>query len=319
MYSTMFPSMGIATNAYNAQSLNYRGSKMLDPNYANDPKNAQQINLNTFQCEIANIRQLYCSRYNWTSDDPNLPVKYIESMLFQYGLMAFFHDDTYGWMLLPCTVVNINVYGEPSEVAAIYPTTAEVVRTLKIGEFILLRDNPANNIPVATVSFYARLIADTARTCEVYVKGMKKPVIMAADFDSDKTKKQFIRNLYDNESYILVDRSTIDSMRGTLDVYQNSTHNAQDLKGIAMYKNDLYNECVARLGIVTPTILKQAQVNKDEINKNDTMANIVLSSTYRCRQEATKEIYEQSGISLTCEIAPDLSAGISDDTRIKED
>lgn len=306
------PSITGATNAYNAQSGRFYGDKFFNPKFANDPNNAQVLNFATAANELANIRQLYCSRYKWKSDSENMPVNYIESMLFLNGVLAFFNDPDYGWLLLPCSIKKLNVYGEPDQVMVMFPYSDKSNRLLNKGEFYLLRDNPANNIPYYTVQYYTRLIADVARSCEVYAKGMKKPLIAAANFTNQQTKKQFMNNILMNESIILLDEATLKDLGSTLQVFQNSSHNATDLKGLAMYKTDLYNECVAKLGITTPTVIKQAQVNKDEINKNDTMANIVLNGTYECRQEANKAIFDMAGISLSCELAADLTAGISE-------
>lgn len=306
------PAVTGSTTAYNSQTLNFYNSNLFDPNYANDPKNAHKLNIATSANEIANIRQLYCSRYKWSSDNPNMPTRFIESMLFMNGMLAFFNDPDFGWLLLPCAVKRFNVYGEPDQVTVTYPYHDKPQKILDKGEFYLFADNPALNIPYLTVQYYTRLIADVARTCEVYVKGMKKPIIISANFTNQQTKKQFVNNILMNESYVLLDESALKDIATNINVLQNSTHNAQDLKGLSMYKTDLYNECVAKLGITTPTVLKQAQVNEDEINKNDTMANIVLNGTYECRQEATKAIYDMAGISLTCEIAADLKDGITD-------
>lgn len=305
------PGVSAATNAYNAQSLKFYNGKFFDPKFANDPKNAQVLNLATAANELANIKQLYCSRYKWTSDNKNMPINYIESMLFLNGMLAFFKDDDYGWLLLPCAIKRLNVYGEPDQVTVMFPYAEKANKVLNYGEFYLLRDNPANNIPYLTVQYYTRLIADVARTCEVYAQGMKKPLVIAANFTNSQTKKQFANNILMNEAYVLLDESTLKDIGTALQVFQNSTHNANDLKGLAMYKTDLYNECVAKLGITTPTVIKQAQVNKDEINKNDTMANIVLNGTYECRMEATKAIYDMAGINLKCELAADLTDGIT--------
>lgn len=306
------PGVTAATNAFNAQSGKFYHGKFFDPKFANDPKNAQVLNLATAANELANIRQLYCSRYKWSSDNPNMPVNYIESMLFLNGMLAFFQDADYGWLLLPCSIKRLNVYGEPDQVTVMFPFQDKSNSVLNKGEFYLLRDNPANNIPYFTVQYYTRLIADVARSCEVYANGMKKPLIAAANFTNQQTKKQFMNNILMNESVVLLDEANLKDLGTALQVFQNSSHNAGDLKGLAMYKTDLYNECVAKLGITTPTVIKQAQVNKDEINKNDTMANIVLNGTYECRQEATKAIFDMAKISLTCELAADLTDGIDD-------
>lgn len=305
------PNITAATNAFNSETLSYTGSKFFDPDYATDPKNAKVLNLASAAIELNNIRQLYCSRFRWTSDNPNIPVGYIESMLFINGMLAFFEHKDYGWLLLPCAIKSYDVYGRPNSVTVMLPVANNPVIELQAPDFYLLRDNPADNVPFFTVQYYTRLIADTARSAEVYAKAMKKPFMVTGNFKNATTRKQFIRNIINNEQFVIFDKSLLDDM-SDIDVVQNTSHNAQDLKGLSMYKTELYNECVAKLGITTPTTIKQAQVTEDEINKNDSMANIVLNASYQCRQEATKAIFEKAGISLTCELAPDLSGAVTD-------
>lgn len=305
------PNITAATNAFNSQTLAYTGSKFFDPDYASDPKNAQVLNLASAAVELNNIRQLYCSRFRWSCDNPNIPVGYIESMLFLNGMLACFEHKDYGWLLLPCAIKSYDVYGRPNSITVMLPVAENPVVELHAGDYILLRDNPADNVPFFTVQYYTRLIADTARSAEVYAAAMKKPFMISANFRNEKTRKQFIRNILANEKVVTFDKSLLDDM-SDIDVIQNTSHNANDLKGLSMYKTELYNECVARLGITTPTTIKQAQVTEDEINKNDSMANIVLNASFECRQEATKAIYEAAGISLTCELAPDLSGAVTD-------
>ena len=293
-----------ASNANNAANLSFYGSRLDDADYYNDPKNANLLNRVALNTEQSMIYQLYCSRFNWSCSSKQIPVDYIESMLFFNGMAAAFNHPDFGWMILPCTVKSVNMYGEPSEITVSLPDHSQ---NITLNEFVLLRDNPAFVVPFGVVKYYARLIADTARTLDVYVRAMKKPLIVDGDFKSQATAKQFHRSLSRNENFIVIDRKYFKDT-DKLNIIQNTSHKAEDLKGIQMYKAGLYNECVARLGITTPTIIKQAQVNQDEINKNDAMTRVILEGAFKCRQKAIKEIYEKSegALCLSCDISDEL-------------
>lgn len=301
-----------ASNYSNAENLKINGSRLNDPLYYNDPKVAAILNRNAMAVTEGNILQLYCSRFRWECEDETIPTQYIEYMLFYNGMLAFFKSDDYGWLLLPCSILTVNVYGEPEEVSVALPIGTKATINLKKPDFILIKDNTAMNIPFVTVQHYARMLADTERSCDVYARAMKKPIMISGNFKNQKSRKQFIANIQNNESYVVIDESMIDDTK-EMKLMMDTSHSSEDLKGLQMYKQNLYNECISRLGIVTPTIMKAAQINEDEINKNDTMANIILENSFKCREEMTERIYEQSGIRLKCYMADNLVADTDPD------
>ena len=294
-----------ASNYSNAQNLKVFGSKLNNADVYNDPKVAALLNRNAMAICEQNILQLYCSRFKWESSDNTMPTDYIEYMLFYNGILAFFWEEQFGWLLLPCSVLTVNVYGQPEEVSVALPIGTKATVKLTKDQFVLVRDNSALNIPFVTVEHYSRMVSDTERTCDVYARAMKKPIIVSANFKNKKSREIFAQNIHNNETTVIIDESMIEAVN-EMKVLQNTSHSSEDLKGLLMYKQNLYNECISKLGVVTPTIMKAAQVNEDEINKNDTMANIILENAFACREEANRRIYEMSGISLTCRLADNL-------------
>ncbi|HDL9610131.1 TPA: hypothetical protein PX826_004738 [Escherichia coli] len=301
-----------ATNASNAANLTFFGSKLDNVDYYTDPKNANELNRLALNVEQSMIFQLYCSRFNWSCNKKEIPVDYIEHMLFFNGMCAAFNHRDYGWMILPCTIKTVNMFGQPSEITVSLPDHSE---NLTLNDFVLIKDNPSFTVPYGVVKYYSRMIADTGRTLDVYVRAMKKPLIVDGDFKSQSTAKQFYKSLSRNENFIVIDKKYFKDT-DKINIIQNTAHKAEDLKGIQMYKAGLYNECVARLGITTPTIIKQAQVNQDEINKNDAMTRVILDGSFKCRQKAIKEIYEKSegAINLKCDMSEEITPDEKDDS-----
>lgn len=302
---TMLGPTRAASNYSNAQNLKTHGSKLDNTDIYNDPKVAAILNRNAMAVTEMNILQLYTSRFKWECDDKTIPVEYIEYMLFYNGMLAFFESQEYGWLLLPCSILTVNVYGEPEEVSVALPIGTKATINLKKGDFILLKDNTAMNIPFITVQHYARMLADTERSCDVYARAMKKPFIISGNFKNSQSRKQFVQNIQNNETYVVIDESMVEATK-EMKVMLDTSHSSEDLKGLQMYKQNMYNECIQKLGIVTPTVMKAAQVNEDEINKNDTMANIILDNCFSCREEINKRIFELSGITLKCTMPDNL-------------
>lgn len=290
----------IASNYFNAQSFQTPDNKS---------KTSSNLNFNTYLIERQNLIQLYCARFDWSSPSL-LSTKYIENMLLHFGLAAIYETKS-GWLIRPAVVKEFTLWGEPLTVTAYQSTTQTIDLNVLDGRVVLIKDNQAGNSPIKIIEHYSRLIADVSRSCEVYAKGLKKPLILEGKIESEKSRKQIVSNIHDNESYIVIDSNAIKDLTSGLSVHQNSSHNAGDLKGLEMFKNSLFHECLARLGLTTPSELKKVQLTEDEVNKNDVFSNIIIGDSYKCREEATKKLYELSEIELTCELPPDLNNAVA--------
>lgn len=293
-----------ASNGYNARNLEAYGSILNDTKQYNDREKANILNRIALTTEQSMIFQLFCARFFWKCNNKNIATDFIEHFLYFNGMCCAFKHSDFGWIVLPCFIKSVDLFGRPTEVTVTMPDSS---KTINVTEFVLIRDNFAFTVPAKIVEYYARMIADTARTLDVYVRAMKKPRIIDADFKSSATAKQFVENILNNEHYALIDRSKLKDTEN-VNVIMDTSHNADDLKGLSMYKAGLYNECIARLGITTPTIIKQAQVNQDEINKNDAMTCVILNGAFKARENACKEIYELSEgeLKLDCDLSPEL-------------
>lgn len=297
-----------ATNIFNAQTLQTAGSKFYDPIYASNPKNAQRLNRICADNELTHLRQLFCARFEWKSDTDAYPVDAIEYVLYANGLAVTFEDEHFGVLTLPCTVRTLNVYGQPAELSVIYYNHQKAPRVLVSGvdRFALLRDNTACNIPSLITMNYGRLLADVSRTAEVYQRGLKKPVIVAGNFNTKNARREFVNQLVSNEQYCILDTTALQDLGSSLSIVQNSSHNQQDLRGIHLYKQDLYNEVCQRLGIKSLSIVKKAQVTGDEINKSDTHANIILDDCYKQRRKYCEEVRKLFGLNVSVKLSSSL-------------
>lgn len=297
-----------ASNAYDALLLkrNY-GRYDLDKQ---NPKNAVNLNQVDLSNELDFIISLYMSRFKWNTEDFNVSNYYMEYNLFFQGLMVCFKDSKFGWIILPATVTDFNVYGEPTKVTAHgvgYSRTIDY--SIDSDKVVLIRDNPACCIPYRLYRRYAGLIADMGRTVEVYSNSMKKPIIFKGNFDKKKSFETAFHNQNNNEFAVYVDTSLIkdsDDQQGEIETWQ-TDHNGNDLRVLYMHKQSLYSEMMSKMGIDSQLVHKAAQISTDEINKNDLMCELILRQSNECRKEAIAKIIDISGKNITCENIVDIS------------
>lgn len=304
--------VGIGTNAINQLALR---------------ENMQTINLKRQQRKLAatlNVIEqdnlltiatnLFMSRFTWECNELNVSSYYIEKNLFYNGLLCFYKHDTYGWVLLPATPLTFNIYGEPLTIMLNgYGTSFEITYSVNADNAVLIRDNPLGSIPNKIFSRYATLLADLNRTCEVYANAMKKPIYFKGNGLHDKkTQEQVFDNQNNNEFAVYLDTSYIDNKSrdlghgpDSISEYQ-SDHNAEELRGLYMYKRNLFAEMLSLMGIQNLDVNKGAQLTSEEVNKNDDMCKIILYQAQECREEAVKKMNEISGLNIKCEPLYDM-------------
>lgn len=298
------------SNAYNALVLRELGygfgtkPKLMKREYS------QFLNNFDYRKEFDFIYKLFVARFKWDVSSLNMSNQYPEQKLFFNRFLCFFKDHSYGWLLLPATPIGWNVYLEPSRLLVQgYDFQREINYSRDSEEAVLLYDNVAFQAPFVDFQRYASLLSDVGRTCEVYTNSLKKPIEIITDFSGKKSAETIIDNITQNDSYILHDIKNFpkDEMGNSIISQLKRDINANDLKGIDMYKHSLFDEMLGRLGITTTPMRKQAQQSEDEINKGDDMCRLVLSQATECREEAVKKMVEISGKEITCEVVDDIS------------
>lgn len=292
-----------ANNYFNAATLR---SILLK---SNNKKDAEFLNTETNINLLDLVHQIYTARFRWNLEELGVDDNYIEQILFFRGFLVFYKDKKYGNLLLPAHITSYNVYNQPLTATI---EGNDYSKEVEIGkEAIILRDSSILKPAIINSIEYIRKIADVRRSCEVYVKAMKKPLIFAINQDKKKSVDVFYNKFNTNENYIMINSKLFED----INYYQDSTHNSADLKGLYDYEQSLFYELLKTLGISTVQTEKKAQMTDDEIHKNDSFANIILNQNYDCRKSFCKKISEFAKINITCEIAQDLNSIKIDDIK----
>lgn len=298
----------VGTNAYDALMLRRHYGKGKLKNMSREYSNF--LNNLEYRREVDHIRLLFSARFRWNVKELNISNEYVEQRLFYNAFMALYKDSSLGWLLLPASPIEWNAYMEPTKLLIQgYNYNKTVPYSVDSEDVVLLYDNNLFLAPCIEFMRYASLISDVGRSCEVYANAMKKPLHFVTDVDNKKNAEYVFDSITQNDSYVMYNAKMFprDEMGNLLIEQFKTDHNAQDLKGLDMYKHSLYDEMLGRLGIATTPIRKQAQQTEDEINKNDEMCRIVLNQATECREKSVERMREISGLNITCELVDDIS------------
>lgn len=291
------------TNAFNAKALQLGLPSAF--NNRQDPKHARSLNAWDYRNELDLITHQFISRFKWSGEVlKKFTPQYIERNLFYYGYVIAFMDDEYGFMILPGNVIGYNVFNEPT---LYHVWGLNFNRDVPADQCVVIRDNAGSTPvdkgyspyrPYNVFNRYAMKISDIQRTLEVYSNAMKKPVLVVSNFEKSKSVQRVIDNINENEFYAVIDQQ-ITNPKET--VFYQSDHNANDLNGINMYKQSLFNEMQMRLGITPNFANKNAYQSEEEVNHKNAVAEFNLQSTFKCREEAVEQIKEIMGEDIKCE------------------
>ncbi|EJF97731.1 hypothetical protein LBE40_08300 [Bartonella taylorii] len=132
----------------------------------NKIENNKNDEIPSFQHEYDFIRSVFIDRFVWNCEyfkNIYAPT-YIESNLFEYGMMGLFKDEKYGFMLLPCVgqSQNLDIYGEPVE----YKCTGDgYSKIVSKDDIVLLTNNNIGTSPSSQVREYASRITEICNNC----------------------------------------------------------------------------------------------------------------------------------------------------------
>lgn len=300
-------SIGTGSNAYNAVNLKLNYGRQT---HSKAREKSEFLNVLEYKRELNHVRQLFTGRYKWDMDSLNISNRYVEEKLFYHQFLCFHNHPLMGWIILPANPLEYNVYGEPTAFNLQgYNYSYDIEYDINSTESVLIYDNKSLNIPFIEFSRYAELISDVDRTCEVYANAMKKPLHIVTDFDNKKSAQLLFNSITRNDAFVSYDAKMFPKDANENPILQQFTsdHNANDLKGIYMYKKNVYEEMLSRLGIDCSSMRKAAQLTEDEVNKNESMCKLILSQAQECREEAVKKMNEISGLNIKCEPVADIS------------
>lgn len=256
------------------------------------------IKYKTYRNIYQRFKNLALNLFEWEGFPDNKGVgvdtEYLEETLHENGLMAFVDDEKLGFIVLKANGTNQNIYGKATDYIL---TGVNYNKRYNIDDIVLIKNNKLLTSTFDVLREYAEKITDVQLTIDILINSHKSPYILIGDRKTILSLKTAFKKIKNNEPLIIVDNGlNIDNLKTIL------TETPYIIDKLSDYKNTLYNEVMAFLGIDNMGVDKKERVIVDEVNANNDFINQNIDIMLSSRKKAAIEISKKTGYNITVKL-----------------
>ena len=240
---------------------------------------------------LSRFLNLAINRFKWENLPIGLESRKIEEFLILYGQVAFFNDETFGNMILPCYPTNdLNVYYEPTKVNVI---GHKYNRTKDIDDVVIIRNNATSDNDIDDLNTFATRINELELTMDINLNSQKTPYVILCDEKERLTFKNIIQEVRRFKYAIFGSKGL---KTNNIDVLNTSSPYLLDK--LQIQKRELFNELLSFLGINSNAVEKKERVLVDEVNANNEFILVNLEHMFEERKKAVELINAKFGTNI---------------------
>lgn len=236
------------------------------------------------------LTELCINRFKWVGMPDSVDLRFLEYMLFNRGLVVFYHDNDYArFMALQAAGVGkINMYDNPTKFTVIGNTM--INKTLDAKECVPIWANYLRVPDWDIVRVYASQLAEAQRTIEINMISARNPVVLAVDTNERLSLINTFRQLQEGVPVIhgtqsLNPQALQEKMYAlNMGVDKDAVLNAQ------IAKSRIWNECMTMLGIDNANQDKKERMVVAEVGANDGQVLASRAVAMNAREQAAEQI-----------------------------
>ena len=246
-------------------------------------------NNTTFQKYFNQFILLALNMFQWDNLPEGIETRHIEKPLIEHGYSFFYNDSDYGYVCLPCTIIGFNIYNEPTRVQI---NNQIIHRSMEIDEGVLILNNDLRTGLYPIIVNYASRLTEIETSINTNIFQQKFPFIVECSKDNEYSVRQMLKNIHENEPYILVKKKLdlMDIKIDDLSVPYVADKLLEDRKKIE-------NELLTLFGL-NNVIDKKERLIVDEANANNDYINRNVDLLYKNRKQACDEINKKFGLNI---------------------
>lgn len=234
---------------------------------------------------------LAINRFTWDNLPQGIESRKLEEFLIRYGMVAFFNDELYGNMILPCfNTSELNIYYEPTEVNVM---GNKFDKKISIDDVVIIRNNATADNDYDDLLTFATRINEIELTMDINLNAQKTPFVVLCDEKERLTFKNIINEVRKFKYAIF---GTKNLKMNNVDVLNTSSPYLLDK--LQQQKRELFNELLSFLGINNNNVEKRERLLVDEVNANNEFILVNLEHMYEERKKACDLINEKFGTNI---------------------
>lgn len=246
-------------------------------------------NNTTFQKYYNQFTLLALNMFEWENLPDGIETRHIEKPLIEFGYSFFYNDYDYGFVCLPCSITGFNIYNEPTKVTI---NNQIIHKTLNVDDGVLILNNDLRTGLYPIIMNYASRLSEIETSINTNIYQQKFPFIVECSKDNEMSVRQMIKNIHENEPYILV-KKKLDLM----DIKIDSLTVPYVADKLLDDKKKIENELLTLLGLNNVGDKKERLI-VDEANANNDYINRNVDLLYKNRKLACDKINEKFGLNI---------------------
>lgn len=247
----------------------------------------QRANDLTFIKYFTQFFNLALNIFKW-EDTGEIESRFIERTLIENGYCFVYEDSDYGLVCMPCSLVGLNIYNEPTQIQITSPL---ISKTLNVDKGVLIYNNYTKTGLIPIIMNYVDRLTEIETTINTNIYLQKTPYILVADKKTEKSVREVANQITSNEPIIIVKANLTENLQN---LALNTNFVADKLYEL---KQNIENEFLTFIGLNNNSESnKKERMLVDEVNVNNDYINRNVDILYNAREIACKKINEKFGV-----------------------
>lgn len=281
-----------------------------------EPNQSEFLYQETWKHYITRVTLLATEMFEWKNLPNDIPERFIEKTLFNFGQLAFINDKSCGLMVAKCVQSDsLNLYDEP--VAWNCMSTNGYNKDFKTEDIEIIRNNKYSIPTYSIITHHIRRLIDIERTIDSNLYHQRNIAVIKST-ESQRLTMQNLMKQYDGHGYM---------------IYGNKGLNLDDIEvlnfkipyiglDLESHKERKWNDLINMLGINSANTQKRERLITDEANANNQLielsADIFLSERKIAVERINKRFNLNIEVSLRKEIRETKEKEVEDNGEIHD-
>lgn len=234
------------------------------------------------------------SSFEWEGLPDGLPSWMLERYLYDAGICAAFMFRG-SLAILPAFPTGVqDMYYRPTKYTVV---GLGFQQQLDVDDCVLIYNDSSHTGSWALVKEYAQVINEINSTDRANIKQLKIPFIFGCDEETSNSVKAAMARA-DNDEIFLV---TTNQLRAVLKEGFNAVQTGVKYLGddLKKHRDDIYNECLTKLGFDNVPVTKKERLISDEAHSNDEQVRFFRADRLKNREKACEEIAKKFGVTIS--------------------
>jgi hypothetical protein len=238
------------------------------------------------------LRDYALSMFKWEGLPDSVNERFLEVKMFEMGKILFFDDPSMGFLALPFTGGQLNVYNEYLTYVAF---STNYRQEYSIDNAVPIWGNFSRTSIEPIVREFATRLYRAERALDVNVAQQKFPYIVLTDDAQRLTMENTMQQWDGYTPYIFGNKKGFD--KEAIQILNTPVPFVADK--LMQYKHDIWNQAMTWLGIGNAKQDKKERLVSDEVSANDEQIESSREVMLKARQLACEKINKMFGLNIS--------------------